>query len=525
MMSNNRLILAAALLLAAFFNFSFFLHAAEVYPPAVGNLAFLASLFVLLTACHILLLGMVAWRFVTRPLLITVFLVSSLAAYFMDTYNVIIDDGMIRNIAKTDVGEAVDLYSPMLVVYFVLLGVLPSVLIYRVTVKTESLATALVSRLKIMAVALVVLAAVVLLFGKTYASFFREHKTVRFYANPTYYIYSAAEYISDTFRDTGKAVAPLGTDARIPPTDQDRELIVLVVGETARADRFSLNGYARETNPLLKKEDVFSFTNVHSCGTSTAVSVPCMFSVFGHGRFTSTNAITNENLLDVLSHAGINVLWRDNNSDSKGVALRVPYESFKQDNSNTVCDTECRDEGMLVGLQEYVDKTTRGDIVIVLHQMGNHGPAYFKRYPQEFEKFTPVCASSELDRCSVEEIGNAYDNAILYTDYFLSRVIAFLKQNDAGFETAMVYVSDHGESLGENGLYLHGMPYMIAPQEQTHVPAILWFGKNYHIDRGDLRLHMSHPYSHDNIFHTILGLVEIQSEVYRPELDLAHHED
>jgi lipid A ethanolaminephosphotransferase len=376
-----------------------------------------------------------------------------------------------------------------------------------------------------MAVSLVIIVAIIPAFGKFYGSFFREHKTVRFYANPSYYLYSAVEYLSDIFHRPNGAVAAIGTDARIPPTDQDRELIIVVVGEAARADRFSLNGYARETNPLLKQEDVISFTNVHSCGTSTAVSVPCMFSVFGHGRFTSNNAISSENLLDVLTHAGVHVLWRDNNSDSKGVAVRVPYQNFKQDNTNTICDVECRDEGMLVGLQDYVNSEPGGDIVIVLHQMGNHGPAYYKRYPKAFEKFTPVCASVELEQCSLEEISNAYDNAILYTDYFLSKVIAFLKHNDDHFETAMVYVSDHGESLGENGLYLHGLPYALAPEAQTHVPAILWFGRNYHVDRAELRQHVSHPYTHDNIFHTVLGLMEIQSSVYKRDLDLVHHRD
>lgn len=523
---SSRLILAVALFLALCFNLSFFQHALEAYPFSAGNIPFLVTLFVLLAAVHMLLLGLVGWRYVIKPLLVVVLLVSSLTAYFMDTYNVVIDDDMIQNVVKTDIGESADLLSARLLLYFIVLGVLPSVLIFRARIDTGSMKAELISKLKIVAGSLLVIVVVVLVFGKSYSSFFREHKTVRFYANPTYAIYSAGKYISRQLRETNGVLAPVGRDARIPVTDMDRELIVLVVGETARADRFSLNGYARETNPLLKKEDVISFTNVHSCGTSTAVSVPCMFSAFGHGRFTNEEARSSENLLDVLTHAGINVLWRDNNSDSKGVALRVPYENFKQDNTNTVCDEECRDEGMLVGLQEYVDGIPAGDIVIVLHQMGNHGPAYYKRYPKAFEKFTPVCTTSELDKCSLEEIGNAYDNAILYTDYFLSKVIAFLKGNNSRFETAMVYVSDHGESLGEKGLYLHGMPNFMAPEEQTHVPAILWLGDSYRdIDREALGTHAAHEYTHDNFFHTVLGLVEVESSVYRRELDLIHHED
>jgi lipid A ethanolaminephosphotransferase len=163
---------------------------------------------------------------------------------------------------------------------------------------------------------------------------------------------------------------------------------------------------------------------------------------------------------------------------------------------------------------------------IVLHQMGNHGPAYYKRYPKSFEKFTPVCETSQLEECSKEAIDNAYDNAILYTDYFLSRVIALLKNNSAAFETSMLYVSDHGESLGENGLYLHGLPYFLAPDTQTQIPVIMWFGENYdEIDNESLRLKRNNSYSHDNLFHTILGLMEVQSEVYNNDMDIVHGPD
>ena len=226
----------------------------------------------------------------------------------------------------------------------------------------------------------------------------------------------------------------------------------------------------------MEKEDVINFSNVFSSGTATAVSLPCMFSLFGRGGCNGQKEMSTENLFDVLRHAGISILWRDNNSDSKGVALRVPYQDFKNPQKNSVCDIECRDEGMLTGLQAYIDGKRSGDILIVLHQMGNHGPAYYKRYPESFEKFKPVCKTNQLEKCSREEIGNAYDNAILYTDYFLSKVIALLKANSQGFETGMVYMSDHGESLGENGLYLHGLPYFMAPETQKHIAALMWFG-------------------------------------------------
>jgi lipid A ethanolaminephosphotransferase len=201
--------------------------------------------------------------------------------------------------------------------------------------------------------------------------------------------------------------------------------------------------------------------------------------------------------------------------------VRVPYESYRSPDKNPVCDAECRDEGMLARLQQTIDAHPTGDIVIVLHQMGNHGPAYSKRYPKAFERFTPVCRNSDLSQCSQAEIVNAYDNAILYTDYFLSRAIGILKHNNAKFETALLYVSDHGESLGEHGVYLHGLPRAIAPEAQTHVPVILWLGENYEqIDHAALARKRDTPYTHDLLFHTLLGFLEVQTDGYRAELDL-----
>ncbi|MCZ7654859.1 MAG: sulfatase-like hydrolase/transferase [Rhodocyclaceae bacterium] len=229
----------------------------------------------------------------------------------------------------------------------------------------------------------------------------------------------------------------------------------------------------------MQEAKAVSLPNFWACGTSMAVSVPCMFSSNGMGRFSLNQAGSEENLLDVVQRAGVNVLWLDNNSDSKGVALRPLYRNYRSPEINTVCDSECRDEGMLVPLQDYIDSHPKGDILIVLHQMGNHGPAYYKRYPPAFEKYRPACQSKDLSRCSNEEIGNAYDNAILYTDHFLGKTIELLKRNDKHFETALFYLSDHGESLGEGGVYLHGLPRAIAPDSQLHVPAILWFGSGY----------------------------------------------
>lgn len=520
--TGNTLILLVALFLAVFGNQAFFANALKTYPLATGNVFALLSLAVMLFAATVLLLALLCFGRTAKPVLIGFLLLSALAAYFMDSFGIVIDDAMLQNVLQTDVAEARDLLNLKLLAYLGVLGIAPAIAIGKMPLRWRGWRVEVLARFKLLAITLLAMVVIVLAFGSFYASFVREHKPLRTYANPTYYLYSVVKYVNSLLAcDTDKTLAAVGTDAHIPAYDDDRELIVLVVGETARADRFSLNGYGRDTNPLLRERAAVSFDNFRSCGTSTAVSVPCMFSLAGMDRFDGKQAAVQENLLDVLQHAGVNVLWLDNNSDSKGVALRVPYRNYKSPDVNPVCDAECRDEGMLAPLQAYIDAHPHGDIFIVLHQMGNHGPAYFKRYPPAFEKFTPACQSADLSQCSQAEIDNAYDNAILYTDYFLAKAIDLLKQNDEKFETALFYVSDHGESLGEAGTYLHGLPRAIAPDVQVHVPAVMWLGRGFgKLDRDALRAKRTERFTHDNLFHTILGFMEIETAVYRSTLDI-----
>jgi len=524
--TSSRLIIAVSILIIVCGNFSFLNQVLEVYPLNVKNGLFIASLAVMFACGNILVFSLVCYKYTLKPVLITVLLLSSLAAYFMDSYHVIIDDVMIDNIFNTDSAEIFDLVTIKSVLYFVLLGIGPSVLVYTTTIVSTSQRTAISARLILSGscVGIVVLCGI--FFGDSYASFFREHKPLRYHANPSCYVYSAGKYLNRFFKNKSNKFSFIGLDAKIPTSDEHRELIIFVVGETARADHFSLNGYRRKTNPLLEKESVISFKNFWACGTSTAISVPCMFSIYGRYNYDKNLAKQSDNVLDVLQRSGVNVVWFDNNSGSKGVADRVPFTSYKSLEVNTVCDIECRDEGMLVDLQQYIDNHTRGDIFIVLHQMGNHGPAYYKRYPAQFEIFTPTCQTNQLEQCSDESVINSYDNAIVYTDHFLAKAIKLLSKNNDQFESALFYVSDHGESLGENNMYLHGLPYWLAPDSQTNVPVIMWFSDSYdedEIDFIDLKNNINKKYSHDNIFHTILGLMEVKTTVYDPEMDIIKH--
>ena len=517
----NRLLLVAAAFLCAFANLAFFRNVHAVLPPGPEGLLQAAALAAVLACGTVLLLSLTCFRFTVKPVLIALFLVSAACAYFMDTYNVVIDRDMLVNAASTDAAETADLLTPRFFAYLALLWLVPSALVLAVRIRREPRRRAVLRRLALAGGSAALALLVMVSMSAFFASFIREHKPLRYYTNPLTPVWSAWRYASARPERAPGPPEPVGADARVAADFGDRELVVLVVGETARADHFSLNGYARETNPQLAREDVAFFSNVSACGTSTAISVPCMFALAPAADFDGEEITRRENLLDVLRHAGVNVLWRDNNSSSKHVADRVRTEDFRSPERNPVCDDECRDEGMLAGLQDYVDGIEEGDILIVLHQMGSHGPAYYKRYPDEFRRFEPTCDTAQLDECTREEIVNSYDNTIVFTDHFLARVIDFLRANDGPFETVMLYMSDHGESLGEGGLYLHGMPAFLAPEAQTKVPMIVWFGPSYDDARiEDLRRLGDAPLSHDNLFHTTLGIFEVDTDVRDPGLDL-----
>lgn len=479
--------------------------------PQTGLLFSVCLFFTCVTMIWLLL---IAHGPFSRWLLAVIIFSSALTGFYMHTYGIIIDTVMMHNVMHTDRQEMVGLMSWEMVRFVGLAGVLPALwLLFKAPAAWFARDRFQFRLFHIMALLLVLLLCV-LPNTAGYASFIREHKLVRMYANPTFSHYSLIKFISQQFSSPpNKTMINISRDATHMQASGKHELIIMVVGETARFDRFSLNGYHRLTNPRLSQEAVVSFANVSACGTSTGVSVPCMFSHYGRKDFDLETAHRTENALDVLHRQGVEVLWRDNNSDSKGVAVRLPYQNFQSPTLNPACDSECRDIGMLSGLDAHVAKHANQDILIVLHQMGNHGPEYYRRYPKAFAQFQPICQKSDLSQCSQTEIDNAYDNAILYTDYFLSEVIQFLKKYDDRYETAMLYVADHGESLGEHGFYLHAAPYMMAPKEQTHVPAILWLGQHFDYQLSQVQPYKATPLSHDDVFCALLTAYELKSEV------------
>ena len=488
--------------------------------------------FALIIACVIAaLLSLLAWRFTLKPAITVLLLLAAFATHYMSMYGIVVDTPMVVNVFQTDTREARDQLSWRLLATVIGLAGLPMLWLWRQPVKSEPLARQLLRNLGLGVVALVVAFGTLQLVFQDFASLMRNHTQMRYQINPLNSVYALLDLTVIPSEAPRGPMQALGLDARIATRTgqgpQRPPLLVLVLGETARSQSFSLNGYERETNPLLAKENITSFQHVASCGTSTAESVPCMFSHLGRVGFAKRSN-EFENMLDVLQHAGYAVLWIDNQSGCKDQCDRIPNTNTSNLNVTGQCEgNECRDTVMLTRIDAELAKLSaerraRGTVV-VMHQMGSHGPAYFKRTPPEFKPFKPECTDTSLSQCDRAQVVNAYDNTIVFTDYFLSRVIAWLKTQENTNTPAMLYVADHGESLGENNLYLHGLPYSMAPAEQKTVPMITWLSPSFEqfskVSTRCLQSQRDKPLSHDNLFHSVLGLMAVKTTAYQRELD------
>jgi lipid A ethanolaminephosphotransferase len=472
------------------------------------------------------LLSLVAWRPVLKPAIVLLLFASALGAHFMWTYHVVIDSAMAANTLQTDWHEVHALLTSRLALVVLAGAALPSWMVWRARVHHRPWRQQVLRNFGGASIALVLLAGLLLLSFQPLASTMRNHKELRYLMNPLNTLYAAARTAVGGSRAKGD-LAPAGRDAVLLAPGGKPRLLVLVLGETGRSGNFGLNGYARETTPELGRLQPASFGSAWSCGTSTAASVPCMFSPLGREGFLA-RARDTENLLDVLQHAGLAVLWVDNQPGGcKGVCDRVPTVNTSGLNDPAFCaHGECHDEVMLQGLDRRLDglsaEARSKGVVLVMHQMGSHGPDYAARTPAAFKRFLPECASSHLPDCSSEELRNAYDNTIAYTDHLLASTIAWLQRRE-DYGTAMLYVADHGESLGENNLYLHGLPYALAPDVQKHVPWITWLSPGFEQQSGlslqCLRARAQQRVTHDHLFHSVLGLMQVGTSLYRRSLD------
>jgi len=490
----------------------------------------------MVTAATGALLSLLAWPRFIKGLLVVLLLSAGALAHFIGSYGIVFDPTMVTNMVQTDVRETRDLLSWRLLISIALLGALPAWwLLRRPTAPRQALPKRLSGNVVAFGLGLLAMVLLALSVFADLSSTMRNYKTIRYMVTPLNAVYSISSAALRRQAAPSGPPAVIGADARLLPRADGTKppLLLLVVGETARSMNFSLNGYARPTNPELSKLPVVSLRQVTSCGTATAASLPCMFSPLGREAFGDVKG-TQENLLDVLQRAGLAVLWLDNQSGCKGLCDRVPNSSTAKLPEGAaplpagLCDgEECFDEALLHELDKRIaaldPARVRRGLVLVMHQMGSHGPAYFKRSPPDLKPFQPECKSNALQQCPREQVVNGYDNTLVTTDRLLARSIAWLQAQQA-FDVGMLYVSDHGESLGENGLDLHGMPYAMAPAEQTHVPMVLWVpeggGLAASLKPGCLQGLRDKPASHDNLFHTAMGWVGARSDIYKAEWDL-----
>ncbi len=490
---------------------------------------YLAACFSTLVALHFTVVAAFVNRWTVKPLLTVILVATAAAAHFMRSYAVLLDPTMLQNVVNTDLREAAELITWPLVGDVLAWAAVPVAFVWLVPIERRPWLRSVGFRSACIALALAVAALSILSVSRDLASQMRNQRELRYLITPGNYLVGLATSVAGGLTAASGPRLVIGADARLAPAAASRarpKVLVLVLGETARAANFSLLGYARNTNPQLSGLDLIAFRNVTACGTSTEVSVPCMFSRYGRADYDERRIRQSEGLLDVLVRGGYDVRWRDNQSGCKGVCKgpRIDYRKLDATLAPELCDAgQCLD-GILVRSLDNELAAVRGNTVIVLHMMGSHGPAYFRRYPDAFRRFSPDCQTAQLRDCSRAEVVNAYDNGILYTDHVLAGLVESLRARAAEVDAAMLYVSDHGESLGEAGLYLHGIPYAIAPGVQTHVPMLAWVSTELAaadgLERACLERTADLPLSHDNLFDTVLGLLDVQTAIYRPERDI-----
>lgn len=480
---------------------------------------FMLSIPILLFSLIVLVLSWFSLIILVKPILLLNIVICSFLFYSTFNYGVIFDKSMLQNIVETDSSEAFSYLNIQLVIFIFLTGILPSYLFHHLKIKGNFRAH-LTSFIKLNFFALVTCTLIAVPFYEDYASVGRNNRQLTSYITPFAFYTAGYKYFRDNFLFPPLPFRVLD-DSPVLENKASSSLTVMVVGETARASNFSLQGYKRVTNPNTPKLGVKYFNHVSSCGTATAISVPCMFSRLNRKEYDSRYAQSQDNVLDIIQRSGVEVSWIDNNSGCKGVCHRIKSENIEPIKVNPLCDGDyCYDEILVSKLVNKIADSQAKHKLVILHMIGSHGPTYYRRYPENNSVFKPDCLKSDIQNCSTTELVNTYDNSIAYTDLVLSKLIEVLQASDVT-DKAFLYVSDHGESLGEKGLYLHGFPYALAPEEQTHIPIIFWSNKladsNYN---QCIELVRSNTFSHDNIFDSLLGLTQVMSTEYQPEFDI-----
>ncbi len=468
-------------------------------PKSLGGILIMVSLAILMLFLNALIfyIGLFLSRFIGKFLLVMFANINAIALYFINTYSVMIDKTMIGNILNTNFEESSSFFSFGLIVYLVLLGIIPSILI----IKTKVVRVKFKRFLTHIVLIFVFIVSFIYVNSSNWLWIDKHSKSLGAMVMPWSYIVNTSRFFYHKSQENKQQI--LLPDATIK--DTKKSIAVLVIGESARRKNFSLYGYEKETNPLLS-----NIKNVHaykatSCATYTTAGVKCIL------EYKESNKLF-EILPNYLFRNDVEVIWRTTNWGEPTVKIEN-YQKRGELEKQCQGDGCEYDEVLLSGLKEQILASKKNKILLVLHTSTSHGPTYYKKYPQKFNKFTPICKSVELGKCTQEELINAYDNTILYTDYILATLIGKLKQLDV-YSSAMFYVSDHGESLGENNLYMHGIPASIAPKEQLEIPFIVWLSDNSKELKNNKELSQHH------VFHSVLDFLAIESPIYDENMSI-----
>lgn len=508
---------AGFIIVAAFSNA--ILYQKPLYEFAVANLDYtslngvmtLTTLFFLVAFVTTLLLSFISLvsHRLLKPVCMLIAVCNALALYFVDTYAVVLDRTMMGNVFNTNFAEASSFFHPKLVVYLLVLGVLPCWLLSRVRIKRVGV----LRKIIFLIVVFLIGAGWLYANAKSWLWIDKHASRLGGMIMPWSYVVNVsrhyANYLASSKEETLLPAAQFATN--------EKTIVFLVIGESARAQNFSLYGYRRLTNPLLAKAGVVALPRSQACATYTTASLLCILS---HSDSAGQFSRSYEPLPNYLQRHGIDVIWRSNNWGEPKLKVQT-YQHAQDLRRECQGDTCGYDDVLLHALEERIRSSTKEKIFVVLHQSGSHGPSYYNKYPKQFEVFKPVCKSVELHQCTNEELVNAYDNTILYTDHFLHRTIGLLKTFPKA-ATMMMYISDHGESLGEYGLYLHGTPYSIAPDVQKDIPFVIWMSDEFKRARGisTTQLIQHQSYSQDYVFHSVMGAFDMQSAIHNRQLDL-----
>lgn len=477
---------------------------------------------ILLSSAFFIIFSLFNIPYLRKPFFIVLILTSTTLSYAILKYKIVFNYEMFINIIETNSAEAssyLNIYSALFTFVF---GVIPSIWVAKLDFKSRKFKTYLFQNILGLLIAALAIVSIYKTSYKDYVSVGRNNRYIRGYIVPAH-VYQLAKHVKKLYFSEPIPYVQQGLDATfIEPTNNKPNLVVFVLGETARAKNYPEYGYLRNTTPHTDNLKMISVKNVQTCGTATATSVPCMFSSLKRSNYSLGRAANQDNVIDIIDRAGIASLWVENDGGDKDVAKSITKIDIDVSN-NKFCDgSTCQDLIFPANLDNYLNQLNKTapnkNKLIVMHIIGSHGPTYYKRYPQDKTLFSPACERSDIENCSDIEITNVYDNSIAYTDLVLKQLVLGLKKQSSNYNTALTYISDHGESLGENGIYLHGTPYAFAPDEQTHVPWMFWLSPEY-ISANKINIAQftqyitTNNFSQDNIFATLLDMLNVKTNV------------